>query len=287
LIDIHHHLIYGVDDGPPDVKASLAMAQEAARDGVTHIVCTPHANDDYPYNTVVIGERLGELRERLQGVVEISLGCELHMTAEYILDAVANPLRYSINEKGYLLIEFPNMTIPPQLIDAMYRLQSAGYTLIVAHPERYPALQQHPGLLAEFVQKGCLVQVTSSSLYGRFGKAAEGLSNELLERNWVHFLATDAHNPEWRPPHLKKGYEYVAKRMGEETAQRLCMTNPQAAVLGTSLPEQPEPAGLWDQIPLKFNARKYAEASRLAASKAADESSKAGKKGFWNRLFAR
>jgi protein-tyrosine phosphatase len=286
VIDIHHHLIYGVDDGSPDLQTSLAMAREAANEGVTRIVCTPHASDEFTYQDKLVSERFSELREALKGVVELSLACDFHMTAENVFEAVVNPLRYSIDGKGYLLIEFPNHSISPQMPDALYRLQSAGYTLIVTHPERYPVLQLRPMLLAEFVRNGCLLQVTSGSLYGRFGKAAEAFSNELLERNWVHFLATDAHHPVWRPPHLKKGYEYVAKKSGEEAARRLCVTNPQAAVEGARWPEQPEPMGLWDAVPLKFRVSEYAdEKPPRAAGKPTAETGR--KKGFWRRILAR
>jgi len=287
LIDIHHHLIYGVDDGPPDLKTSLAMANESAQEGVTRIVCTPHASDEFPYKAGVINERFSELREQLSGVIELSLACDFHMTAENVFEAIDNPLRYSIDGKGYLLIEFGNTAIPPQMLDALYRLQSAGYTLIITHPERYPALQAHPEMLADFMRKGCLVQVTSSSLYGRFGKAAEALSNELLERNWIHFLATDAHNPKWRPPHLKKGFEYVAKKMGEETARRLCVTNPAAAIEGAKWPEQAEPVGLWNNVPLKFNLRKHQEPPPPAPKADPKTPRNPGAKSLWSRLFAR
>jgi len=292
MIDIHHHLIYGVDDGPSDLETSLAMAQEAVAEGVTHIVCTPHASDIYPYRTEVIQERLAELRELLKGELQLSLGCDLHLNAFNIFDAIENPLRYSINERGYLLIEFPDMVIPPQLIEAVGRLRMAGYTLIITHPERNQVLYQRPDLLADWMREGCLVQVTASSLYGRFGKLAEAFANELLGRDWIHFLATDAHNPKWRPPHLKKAYKYVAARAGEETARRLCITNPQLAVDGSLWPDQPEPAGLWDRVPFKFDPGRLPTNFRRASSRNGSSQNGTGvpeakAKSFWGRLFAR
>lgn len=273
MIDIHTHLIYGVDDGSPDLQTSLEMAREAAMEGVTHIVCSPHASDEHPYKRELNLERLAELREKLKGTVELSLACDFHMNAANILEAIENPLRYSIDEKGYLLIEFSDMGIPPQLLDAMKRLQAAGYTLIITHPERNVVLQRNPELLAEMMRDGGLVQVTSASIYGRFGRVAEAFANALLDRGWIHFMASDAHHPEWRPPHLLKGYEYVANRAGVETARRLYVTNPQAAVEGVKFPPQPEPTGLWEGVPLEFNAEKIKQ--------------KSTKKGLFARLLGR
>jgi protein-tyrosine phosphatase len=288
MIDIHHHLIYGVDDGSPDLESSIAMARGAAEEGITRIVCTPHSNDEYFYPLAVIEERLAELREKLQGVVELSLACDFHLTADNIVDAVAHPLRYSIDGKGYLLIEFPSHVIPPSMNEAMFRLQSAGYTLIITHPERYPAVLRQPELLGEWMRHGSLVQVTAGSLYGRFGKAEEAFANELLERDWIHFIATDAHHPVWRAPHLKRAYEYVRDRRGEETAQRLFVTNPQVAVEGAKWPEQPEAKGLWEKEPLRFAEKSASVRDRVKRSSRPPEGDGAEpKKGFWGRLFAR
>jgi len=286
MIDIHHHLIYGVDDGSKDLETSLHMAREAASEGVTHIVCTPHANDVYPYKFAVNEERLAELQGLLKGEIELSLGCEIHMSVENILDAVAHPFRYSLNGKGYLLIEFPNMNVLSRMTEAIARLQAAGYTIIIAHPERYPALLANHALLGDWMRSGCLTQVTAGSLYGRFGKMAEAFSNEMLERNWIHFLATDAHHPEWRPPHLKRGFDYIAERAGEETAHRLCTTNPLAVIQGNLLPQQPDPFGLSEEIPLKFNMEWFARTGNGNPGKQVKSSAKPASKGFWGRIFS-
>ena len=241
MIDIHHHLLFGLDDGSRDIETSVAMAEMAADDGITHIVCTPHANAHFRFNPAINQERLEQLQARLDGRVTLGLGCDFHLSFENIEDALQHRTRYTINGKQYLLVEFPDLAIPPTMSDVFYQFLIAGMQPIITHPERNPTIQKNPQRLDEWIERGCLVQITASSLTGRFGRLAESFSHALLKQNKVHFIATDAHNLDSRPPRMKQAYELIAKGYGLDTAERLCVSNPAAVFFGNDLPVQPLP----------------------------------------------
>jgi protein-tyrosine phosphatase len=239
MIDIHHHLLFGLDDGSTDIETSVAMAEVAASDGITHIVCTPHANFQYAFDPAVNQEKLQLLRSRLDGKVTLGLGCDFHLSFDNIDDAKKNPAKYTINGKQYLLVEFADMLIPPHMTQVLYEFVISGIQPIITHPERNPTILKGPHRLDEWIAGGSFVQVTASSLTGRFGRQAMAFAHTLLDQNKVHFLATDAHNLTSRPPVLSEARALVAEKYGHETANRLCVENPKAVFYGEPLPAQP------------------------------------------------
>jgi protein-tyrosine phosphatase len=252
MVDIHHHLLPGLDDGPKDMETSIAMAGMAAADGITHLVATPHANNRYPFDPVEIAERLSALRDALasEGIaLTLGSGCDFHLSYENIQDAQQHPEKYSINGRNYLLVELPDFSISKGLDEAFYELRVAGLEPILTHPERNPALQKDATRMEEWLRQGMLVQVTTSSVLGQMGPVAERMAHRMLANRWVHFLATDAHNLKARPPQMRAACELVAKKYGEAYARRLCVENPLAVFEGRPMPQQEEPLKLFDQKP--------------------------------------
>ncbi len=252
MIDIHHHLLFDTDDGPKDLESSIAQAEAAIADGITHLVCTPHANDVYEFNPERNRERVQMIRERVGDRLTLGLGCDFHLSYDNIEDALQHPAKFTVNQGSYLLVEFAEFMIPQTIGDTFYEFTVKGMRPIITHPERNPILQRDHARMAEWMRTGCLVQITAASLNGRFGKRAQALAWEMLEKNWVHFVATDAHNLEGRPPRMTEAYNAIAKRINEEAAQRLCVENPRAAFESRKLGPQPEPEGIYvyeDQPP--------------------------------------
>jgi protein-tyrosine phosphatase len=249
MIDIHHHLLWGLDDGSKSVENSIAMARIAVDDGITHVVCTPHANGQYEYNPQVIAEKITCLQQALdEGGISLKLGrgCDFHMSYDNIQDAKLDPARFSVNGLGYLLVDVPDYGLSQALTETYYQLRLLGLTPILTHPERNPTLQSDPQRMVEWMRGGLLIQVTAGSVLGHMGKQAQKMAHDLLARRWVHFLATDAHNVTSRPPKMRDAYELVAEKYGSEYAHALCVGNPLAVFMGKPMMPQAEPLDLYD-----------------------------------------
>ena len=246
MVEIHYHLLFGVDDGPKTLEDSLALAEASIKEGVTHIVATPHSNHEFIFDPRLNGEKLAALNQRLSGRVTLGLGCDFHLSYENLEDIRRDRSKYTINGKQYLLVEFSDASIPATATDILYQLQLTGIVPIITHPERNPILVHNPRRLTEWIRGGCLVQVTAASLTGRFGRRAKAMSSDLIQKNWVHFIASDAHSMEGRPPAMSEAYQVLAHDFGKDTAERLCVRNPGAAFRGDELELQPEPLDIYE-----------------------------------------
>ena len=249
MIDIHHHLLAKLDDGATTLDVSIEMARMAAADGISHVVCTPHANGQYFYDRGVVEAKIAELQWRLdENAIPLTLGrgCDFHMSYDNIQEAKADPGKYSVNGLGYLLVELPDYGVSHNLTETFYQLQLAGLTPILTHPERNATLQGDEQRMMDWLRGGVLVQVTAGSVTGKMGKTAQKMAHRLLEKRWVHFLATDAHNTTSRPPQMREAFEMVAARYGPDYAHALCVGNPLAVFMGKPMPTQAEPLGLYD-----------------------------------------
>jgi protein-tyrosine phosphatase len=243
MIDIHFHLLPGLDDGPDNLELSLEMVDMAVAGGTTHIVATPHASPRYAFDPELVARRLEEMRSRVGDRVKILGGCDFHLSFENLQDIQRHPKRYTIDGKGYLLVEFADFSIPPTIDQTFHELQLLGITPIITHPERNRILRRHTDWLDKWAGRGCALQITAGALLGRFGSNVQQIAERWLATDRIHILASDAHNVTSRPPGLNEAYARATELRGEEVARALCFENPLAAVEGRALPWVPEPSG--------------------------------------------
>jgi protein-tyrosine phosphatase len=235
MIDIHCHILPGFDDGSASWEMTTEMCRLAVEDGIKHIVVTPHANDTYRYDRDCVRECVAELDRRVGDQLSFSIGCDFHLSYDNIEDAILHPKRYTIAAKRYLLVELSDYGIAPQIGDSFFRLQSAGMTPIITHPERNAILQRRPEQIRAWVEAGCLVQVTASAMTGSWGETARQIAMWLLEVDAVHVIATDAHDDKRRRPVLSEARDTVSKHFGADVARALVEDNPMAIISGRPL----------------------------------------------------
>jgi len=215
------------------------MLRMAAENGTTDLVATPHANLSYKFDPAKIRERVAELSA---AVPEIRLysGCDFHLSYDNIQDAIENPRKYTINQQRYLLVEFSDLLIFRNTPEIFARLQDAGMDPVITHPERNGLLRQRLESIESWVADGAYVQVTAQSLLGDFGRRALDFSRALLDRGLVHFVASDAHDCQHRPPRLDLVHAWLVKNYSEAWADALCVDNPRATLTGDPLEPLPE-----------------------------------------------
>jgi protein-tyrosine phosphatase len=241
VIDIHCHILPEVDDGPKSWDVSVEMCRMAAADGITHIAATPHCNDRYHYDAQYLTQCVRHLQDMVGLSPALVLGCDFHLDYDNLQNVLAEPDRYTIAGARYLLIELSDYSIPTQIGDCFLRLGDRGITPVITHPERNAILRPNPERVVDFVELGCVVQITANALSGFWGQRVERAARWLLEHEAVHVIASDAHDTKHRTPILSRARDAAAAMVGAEIAEALVEHNPRAILEGQALPYSPKP----------------------------------------------
>jgi protein-tyrosine phosphatase len=256
LVDIHCHLLPGIDDGAPDLDAALTMARLLAADGVRTVIATPHQLGAFTGNRGdFVRERVRQLQAELEyaGVpLEVLPGGDVRIEGD-LPRRLATGDALTLGDHGrHVLLELPHELYFP--LDGLLReLASRGVVGVLSHPERNAGLVAKPQAAAELVDGGCLMQVTAGSFLGGFGPTAQNMAEWMLAEGLVHFVATDAHGPKSRRPRLRQAFTRVAELAGVDTALDLCSHHPAAVAAGRDVaagrrPVRAAAAGGWRRI---------------------------------------
>jgi protein-tyrosine phosphatase len=245
MIDLHSHILPGIDDGARTMDDSVGLGRAAVVDGVTTMAATPHVRDDYPTSAETMERLTGEVRGALRAAqvpLEVVTGGEVAIDALVTIGA-EEIVRFSIAGAGrHLLVEFPYYGWPLRLPSEIDRLRRLGMTALIAHPERNPDVQERPERLAALVEAGALVQMTAASLDGRLGRPAQRAAMRLLDLRLAHVVASDAHMPGTRAVGLSRAADALRD---ERLARWLTWDVPAAIVSGEDPPPRPEGRRRW------------------------------------------
>lgn len=238
MIDLHCHLLPGIDDGPPTMEASLEQARLHVAAGVETVVCTPHVSQSYGNTAESIAAGVVELQGALDeaGIaLKVLPGAEVSLSRAIALsDDELTALH--LGGSGWLLVEPPLGSDVPRLAQIIGGLQGRGHKVLVAHPERCAAFHHDHDLLAELVANGALVQITATSFTGQFGRTVERLARTMLDQDLVHVVASDAHDAVGRPPGLAGPLtEAKLEQLSPWSTQEV----PAAMLAGTDIPPGP------------------------------------------------
>ncbi|MEA2496428.1 MAG: protein-tyrosine phosphatase [Thermoleophilaceae bacterium] len=240
MIDLHCHLLPGIDDGATDLEVSLAMARSAIAGGVDAIVATPHVSWTYANDPATFPSRVAEVQAAITAAglpLQVLTGAEVAYGT--LPELSEESLRACVLGGGkYLLLEPPYNGPVPFIDQAIARLRSRGYRVLLAHPERIGAFQRDLGLLETLVEGGCLCSVTASSVAGAFGRSVTAFTRELFARGLVHNLASDAHDAGSRSPALRRLLDEAVAAMPEleDHLDWLTVAAPRAIVSGQAPP---------------------------------------------------
>ncbi|AKP65338.1 capsular polysaccharide biosynthesis protein [Levilactobacillus koreensis JCM 16448] len=223
LIDLHCHILPGVDDGSKNMDMSLEMSKDAVKQGITHILLTPHHMDgEYTNHKVDVIRKTGELQNELNDAgipLTVFPGQEVHLTGDLLKALDDDDILFMDETNRYLLLEFPHSGIPEYTEDMIFELMARGITPVLAHPERNHGFQKDPDRLYDFVQMGCLTQLTSSSYLGVFGDSVEKLTEKIIKSGLGFVFSSDAHNFKGRRFLMADAFQKLIKKEGLREAE--------------------------------------------------------------------
>ena len=225
MIDLHSHILPELDDGAQSLQESLAMARMAVDSGITAMVATPHCEDDRTREVYQAWKLLDQALRENEIPLKLSLGMEIFGTSSTVRLLKEGKL-FTLNGSRYPLVEFPFQSTGEEETYILGSLCKAGYRPVVAHPERYSYVQRNPKLANQWYRMGCLMQINRGSLLGRFGRSAQIMGVELVERGFATVVATDAHSHRIRTPWMRDIREVLTREVSPLCARTLLLDNP-------------------------------------------------------------